>query len=94
MKYLKILTPQDIRNFSKKECIICFLLYSFCPIIPGLIIINVHINAYLILLLFSFLVLLMGRASSIFIYKYSNESDILSKIHLGATYQLCCFQIL
>lgn len=30
----------------------------------------------------------MGRASSIFIYKYSNESDILSKIHLGATYQL------
>lgn len=88
MKYLKILTPQDIRNFSKKECIICFLLYSFGPIIPGLIIINVHINAYLILLLFSFLVLLMGRASSIFIYKYSNESDILSKIHLGATYQL------
>lgn len=60
MKYLKILTPNDIRNFSKKECIIYFLLYSFGPIIPGLIIINVHINAYLILLLFSFLVLLMG----------------------------------
>ena len=30
----------------------------------------------------------MGMASSIFIYKYSNESDISSKIHLGATYQL------
>lgn len=88
MKYLKILTPNDIRNFSKKECIICFLIYSFGPIIPGLIIINVHINAYLILLLCSFLVLLMGMASSIFIYRYSDESDILSKTHLGAPYQL------
>lgn len=30
----------------------------------------------------------MGMASSIFIYRYSDESDILSKNHLGAPYQL------
>lgn len=88
MKYLKILSIEDYRNFSKKECIFCFLIYSFVPLIPGLILINVHINTYLILVSFSMLVLCMGIASMVFIYKYSDESDIHSKIHLGATYQL------
>ena len=88
MKYFKMFTPEDIRNFSKKECIICFLLYSFAPIIPGLIIINVHINTYLIILLLSFLVLCIGIASIFPIYKYSDESDVFSKIRLGDSYQI------
>lgn len=83
-----MLSPEDYRNFSKKECIICFLIYSFGPIIPGLILINVHLNNFLSFLLVSILVLCMGGASVAFIYKYCDESDIYSKIHLGSTYQL------
>lgn len=88
MKYLKMLSPEDYRNFSKKESIICFLIYSFGPIIPGLILFNIHLDYFISLLILSLLVLCIGAASVAFIYKYCDESDIYSKIHLGATYQL------
>ena len=89
MKYFKILTPQELRNFSKKESIIYFLLYTFAPFIPVLLIVREHIfDQSFILTIIPFLLIFMGNASLVFIYKYSQESEVLSKIHPGCTYQL------
>ena len=88
MKLLKIILPLNMKDLSKKERLLCCLFYTFCPIIPLLILYLKYYDNQLLLLALSIIVLMICISSPIFIYeRLDEEYGIYSSIRFGSSYQ-------
>lgn len=88
MKLLKIILPFNVKDLSTKERLLCCLFYTFCPIIPLLILYLKYYDYKLLLLPLSIIVLMICISSPIFIYeRLDKEYGIYSSIRFGSSYQ-------
>ena len=78
MKLLKIILPLNMKDLSKKERLLCCLFYTFCPIIPLLILYLKYYDNQLLLLALSIIVLMICISSFIIPSLIFFRSDVFN----------------